>query len=153
MGTTEQCPCQSKTAYADCCAPIIEKKKQADSAEVLMRSRYTAYVKSFAQHIIDTTHPDHRDDCDEESILAWSKGAKWSGLEIVNSSEGYVEFIAHFSEKGIQKQHHEKSTFKQIEGEWFFDEGKVMAMKVNKVGRNDPCSCGSGKKYKKCCGK
>ena len=23
----------------------------------------------------------------------------------------------------------------------------------NKVGRNDPCPCGSGKKYKKCCGK
>lgn len=23
----------------------------------------------------------------------------------------------------------------------------------NKIGRNDPCSCGSGKKYKKCCGK
>ena len=22
-----------------------------------------------------------------------------------------------------------------------------------KVGRNDPCTCGSGKKYKKCCGK
>ncbi|UCD30957.1 MAG: SEC-C domain-containing protein [Desulfobacterales bacterium] len=22
-----------------------------------------------------------------------------------------------------------------------------------KIGRNDPCSCGSGKKYKKCCGK
>ena len=25
--------------------------------------------------------------------------------------------------------------------------------KVNKVGRNDPCPCGSGKKYKQCCGK
>lgn len=24
---------------------------------------------------------------------------------------------------------------------------------VNKIGRNDPCTCGSGKKYKKCCGK
>jgi preprotein translocase subunit SecA len=24
--------------------------------------------------------------------------------------------------------------------------------KSNKVGRNDPCPCGSGKKYKKCCG-
>jgi preprotein translocase subunit SecA len=23
----------------------------------------------------------------------------------------------------------------------------------NKVGRNDPCPCGSGKKYKKCCGR
>jgi len=22
-----------------------------------------------------------------------------------------------------------------------------------KIGRNDPCPCGSGKKYKKCCGK
>lgn len=26
-------------------------------------------------------------------------------------------------------------------------------LKENKVGRNDPCLCGSGKKYKKCCGK
>ena len=25
--------------------------------------------------------------------------------------------------------------------------------KVEKIGRNDPCPCGSGKKYKKCCGK
>jgi preprotein translocase subunit SecA len=24
---------------------------------------------------------------------------------------------------------------------------------VKEVGRNDPCPCGSGKKYKKCCGK
>jgi preprotein translocase subunit SecA len=24
---------------------------------------------------------------------------------------------------------------------------------VPRVGRNDPCPCGSGKKYKKCCGK
>ena len=26
-------------------------------------------------------------------------------------------------------------------------------MKQETVGRNDPCPCGSGKKYKKCCGK
>jgi preprotein translocase subunit SecA len=25
--------------------------------------------------------------------------------------------------------------------------------KKEKVGRNDPCPCGSGKKYKKCCGR
>ncbi|MCA9066876.1 MAG: SEC-C domain-containing protein, partial [Planctomycetaceae bacterium] len=33
---------------------------------------------------------------------------------------------------------------------------KTIAPIVNdepKVGRNDPCPCGSGKKYKKCCGK
>ena len=27
------------------------------------------------------------------------------------------------------------------------------ATKPKKVGRNDPCPCGSGKKYKKCCGR
>ena len=32
-------------------------------------------------------------------------------------------------------------------------ESKVEQRKVDKIGRNDPCSCGSGKKYKKCCGK
>ena len=34
------------------------------------------------------------------------------------------------------------------------DEGsKRQAKKTEKVGRNDPCPCGSGKKYKNCCGK
>jgi preprotein translocase subunit SecA len=36
------------------------------------------------------------------------------------------------------------------------DEGKTIDPIINnepKVGRNDPCPCGSGKKYKKCCGK
>jgi preprotein translocase subunit SecA len=28
-----------------------------------------------------------------------------------------------------------------------------MRRKISKVGRNDPCPCGSGKKYKKCCGR
>ena len=30
---------------------------------------------------------------------------------------------------------------------------KAKPVKVQKVGRNDPCPCGSGKKYKNCCGK
>ena len=35
------------------------------------------------------------------------------------------------------------------------DEGKKPVKKSDeeKIGRNDPCPCGSGKKYKKCCGK
>ena len=28
----------------------------------------------------------------------------------------------------------------------------VTAKKTDTIGRNDPCPCGSGKKYKKCCG-
>jgi len=30
---------------------------------------------------------------------------------------------------------------------------QLQSTKANKIGRNDPCPCGSGKKYKKCCGK
>ena len=30
---------------------------------------------------------------------------------------------------------------------------KKQPVRVEKVGRNDPCPCGSGLKYKKCCGK
>ena len=33
------------------------------------------------------------------------------------------------------------------------NEGKQKPVKKTKVGRNDPCPCGSGKKYKQCCGK
>ena len=29
----------------------------------------------------------------------------------------------------------------------------IFEQKNKKIGRNDPCPCGSGKKYKKCCGK
>lgn len=157
MAKSDLCPCQSGATYEECCEKIITKKQSAATPEMLMRSRYTAYVKGISQHIINTTHADHRDDCDEESINEWSTNAQWHGLEIVhaeeNGDEGRVEFIANFSEKGIGKKHHEKSIFKKVDGEWFFDRGSVVLQKMNKIGRNDPCSCESGKKYKKCCGR
>ena len=34
-----------------------------------------------------------------------------------------------------------------------FNSSKTFKREEEKVGRNDPCPCGSGKKYKKCCGK
>ena len=39
---------------------------------------------------------------------------------------------------------------KEIHTEW--KNGKTVVNET-KIGRNDPCPCGSGKKYKKCCGK
>ena len=43
-----------------------------------------------------------------------------------------------------------------IKGEAVEDRNKIKKAepkRVNKIGRNDPCPCGSGKKYKQCCGK
>ena len=59
--------------------------------------------------------------------------------------------------KGDELAHHEVATFRKVEDRWYFVDGKMakhetFVRQAPKVGRNDPCPCGSGKKYKKCCG-
>ena len=50
---------------------------------------------------------------------------------------------------------HELASFRREEGRWVYVDGdmnpKGPPRQVAKVGRNEPCPCGSGKKYKKCC--
>jgi SEC-C motif-containing protein len=158
----EFCPCGSEVSYADCCAPLITGALQADTPERLMRSRYSAYVKAEIDYLYETTHPDHRKGYDSEGTRKWAEGSQWLGLEIVSSrggkedSLGEVEFIARFSEDGTETAHHELGKFKRHEGRWYFTDGKMVGAKPlisNKIGRNEPCPCGSGAKYKKCCGK
>ncbi|HEY5514092.1 MAG TPA: YchJ family protein [Geomonas sp.] len=160
----ELCPCGTGKAYADCCEPIIKGVRPAETAEVLMRSRYAAYVKVETDYIFETTHPKHREGYDVAGTKEWAESAEWQGLEIISvngggseDTAGEVEFIARFSEKGEPKVHHELALFKKEQAGWFFTDGKAVTQKpiarAPKVGRNDPCTCGSGLKYKKCCGK
>ncbi|MBI9070390.1 MAG: YchJ family protein [Melioribacteraceae bacterium] len=160
----EMCPCSSGQNYAECCEPIIKGEKQAGTAEALMRSRYTAYTKHEVEYIGETIHPDQRTDYDEKATKEWSHGSEWLGLEIINTEagteadeEGTVEFKAKFKQQGYDLDHHELSEFKKADGKWYFFNGEAVANKPvvreePKIGRNDPCTCGSGKKYKKCCG-
>ncbi|MCB0407206.1 MAG: YchJ family protein [Bdellovibrionales bacterium] len=158
------CPCGSQKLYHECCEPIILKKRLAKTAEELMRSRYSAFVQNAMEHIQSTHDPSTRNDLDMEGNQAWSERAKWKGLEIIkteagteNDSEGTVEFIASYEMDGEPQKHHELSFFKKIKDKWYFIDGKNLSVATfqreqPKIGRNDPCSCGSGKKYKKCCG-
>jgi SEC-C motif-containing protein len=130
-----------------------------------MRSRYTAYVLGEIDYILGSLHPDHREDVDRKATEAWSKSAEWKGLEVVSTEgggeaddKGQVEFIARFVLKGTEQVHHERAEFERYAGKWYFVDGETVAQKPvvregPRVGRNDPCPCGSGKKYKKCCGK
>jgi len=161
----ELCPCGSQAGYDECCGPLIRGKKQAQTAEQLMRSRYSAYVKREMDYILSSLHRGNRGDYDEKSSRAWAESAEWQGIEIIATTgggpgdeEGQVEFNVTFTEKGSKQEHHELSSFKKENGVWFFTTGKVLLPRqvVNtapKAGRNDPCPCGSGKKFKKCCGK
>jgi len=157
------CPCFSGKPYAACCEPIVTSARPADTAEELMRARYSAYAKGAVEFIISSTHADRRSECDEKAIRSWSANSDWTGFEIVSTergraadTEGTVEFIARFTEDRMKKMLHETGTFKRDNGIWYYLDGSVHPPKPfvrgdDKVNRNDPCSCGSGKKYKKCC--
>lgn len=157
------CPCGSGSAYADCCEPIITGARPAKTAEQLMRARYSAYVGVQTDFLFASTHPDHRKGYDHQGTREWAENAHWEGLEIVASQggeepdgAGEVEFIARYREKGVTREHHELAHFRREKGAWYFTEGtmvKPRPLVSAKTGRNDPCPCGSGAKYKKCCGK
>ena len=158
------CHCGSGQSYQACCEPFVSGASQATTAEALMRSRYSAYVEGAIDYLGDTLHPNHRADWDREATRRWSEGAEWHGLDIVDveagqpeDREGVVEFIASFTEDGHSRRHHERSRFARQGGRWYYVDGDVPKPKTQRhdtprVGRNDPCVCGSGKKFKKCCG-
>ncbi len=160
----ESCPCGSGQPFDDCCRPYLEGDRPAPTAEALMRSRYTAYVMSNIGYIEETTHASRRDQFNRKESEAWSRKAQWETLQIVHTEnggpqdeDGLVEFVVRFRDKGRMRQHNEVAEFKQEEGRWYFMDGKApeqaQVIRPNpKVGRNDPCPCGSRKKFKKCCG-
>ncbi len=159
------CPCYSKVDYDECCGPIIRGERKAPTAEVLMRSRYTAYAEGHIDHIKKTMIPSSQDDFDPDSARSWSEDSEWLGLEILSTegggkddSEGVVEFVANYIQAGKSQVHHEVSQFRRVDGNWYLVDGKLIGQdpyvrSEQKVGRNEPCPCGSGKKYKKCCAK
>jgi SEC-C motif-containing protein len=128
-----------------------------------MRARYSAYVNTAMDFLFESNHPDHRKGYDHKGTREWAESAAWEGLEIValdqggpDDASGTVEFIARFREKNVPHAHHELAHFKKHEDRWYFTEGSLVKPKPlvsDKIGRNDPCPCGSGAKYKKCCGK
>jgi len=158
-----ECPCGSGSDYAECCGPIIDGSRPAETAEKLMRARYTAYANAATEFLFDTTHASHREGYDHAGTKTWAEKSEWLGLEILDTlkggeddTAGEVEFIARFREGGALNAHHERGHFKKEEGTWYFTTGEMVKPKPavsTKVGRNEPCPCGSGRKYKKCCGK
>jgi len=158
------CPCGSEKTYDTCCEPLILGNQAPETAEALMRARYSAYVMEQVQFVLDTTHPSQRDQYTENGIRRWSRNSEWIGLTILGTEagtpedeNGTVEFVAEYFEKGRRQRHHEIAQFRREEGIWYFYDGQAPTPKTvvrtePKVGRNDPCPCGSGRKYKKCCG-
>ena len=109
-----------------------------------------------------STHSSTRREVDIPYTTEWSQNSTWQGLQIletkdVDENKTLVSFEARFTQKGNEQTHREKSVFEREDGQWRFvtgDELKnpTVRYETPRPGRNEPCPCGSGKKYKKCCG-
>jgi SEC-C motif domain protein len=160
------CPCGSKSPFDACCGAYLANTKLPPTAEALMRSRYVAYTTADIAYLADTHAPETRADFDPVTTRQWAQNCKFTNLNILRVEKGgagdqtgTVEFIATFTQNDHTFAHHEISRFgKDARGTWFFVDGqshrhgKTAARDTPKPGRNAPCPCGSGKKWKKCCG-
>ena len=157
-----QCLCGSGRNFDECCGPVIAGSKP-DTAEALLRSRYTAFAMGNTDYLVDTLTSDIRDSFDQVEAYNTAADAKWQSLEIrriieggIDDETGSIEFVAKFRLRDEQRLHHELSKFRREDGQWRCAGGetnpKPPPRDVAKVGRNEPCPCGSGKKFKKCCG-
>lgn len=146
------CPCGSEREYEACCGSYIQGGLIPQHPEQLMRSRYTAYTQANIDYIIQTMCGAALKGFNAVEASAWATSVQWMELKVLNASEtgdeGVVEYAAYFVLQNQMQELRERSHFVRQNGRWFYD-GEL---KLQKIGRNDPCSCGSGKKYKKCCG-
>jgi SEC-C motif-containing protein len=159
----EGCPCGSGAARARCCGPLLDGAPAA-TAEALMRSRYSAHVLGRIDYLVATYDPSTRAAVDRAAVERWARESTWLGLTIVArerggaaDEEGVVEFTAAYrTREGARLVHHERSRFRRRDGRWLYVDGDIVkppsARRAAAPGRNDPCPCGSGKKYKRCCG-
>lgn len=159
------CLCNSNKIYESCCEPL-HKGQVANSAEALMRSRYTAFALHLHDYLLSSWHPSTRPE-----NIELSQHTQWRRLEIIDASnddvKGRVHFKAYYQEPSqntnIQITHsstsqtamqwhliEETSAFIFESGHWFYVSGDYQPHTL-KPNRNDACLCGSGKKFKKCC--
>ena len=173
------CPCQinplseaigTPLLYQDCCQPYHDELlnnetdkidgAKPDSAERLMRSRYSAFVLIKPEYIVKTTLPAQQNLLDIQAIESWAKETDWAGLEIVTHTpklgkrHAQVEFKAYFNTSNELQAHHEFSAFVKVtdkannDARWYFLDPTVSLS----VTQKQPCICGSGEKFKRCCG-
>ena len=146
------CPC-GVSEYATCCQPLHLGQKRAETAEQLMRSRYSAFAKQEIDYIVQTTAIGQQQVLEVNAIADWSKVNQWLKLEIVQAQEklakhhAQVEFKAHYHDGQQAQIHHEVSHFVKHDGAWYFLDPTT----DQNITMKQACICGSNKKFKQCC--
>lgn len=147
------CPCGSGKTLTDCCGRW-HSGTAAPSPEALMRSRYSAYSLGLVDYLVATTLPAQQQGLDRAAMAAWSSNSQWLGLVVERLEplageppRAFVTFSAQWRDAEGEHRQRERSAFVHNRGRWYFIDPSVGL----KAGRNDPCPCGSERKFKKCC--
>ena len=123
---------------------VYRKSEEFMNPKELMVSRYEAFVKKDWQYLVDTSVHQTLEE------LSHPTNIEWLQLKVLDAYDNIVEFKAYYKEGDKLGVLHEKSTFILVDGRWKYKEGELFNSKIE---RNEPCPCGSRKKYKKCCAK
>jgi SEC-C motif-containing protein len=122
----DPCPCGRSATFEACCGRYIGTGVPAPDAESLMRSRYTAFVRRDAAHLLATwhvsTHP---------TSIDFDEGVKWLGLEVkrhtpIDAAHAEVEFVARSRLQGRGQRLHERSRFVCEDGHWLYVDGDLL---------------------------
>ncbi|WP_336042318.1 YchJ family protein [Acinetobacter dispersus] len=152
MTSSQNCPC-GQGQYAECCQPLHLKQQVAQTAEQLMRSRYSAFALQQIDYILQTTALGQQPALDRAAIADWSQSNQWLKLDVVqhqpklDKTHALVEFKAHYHDGTQAHVHHEVSHFVLHQQQWYFLD-PTLDMQIT---MKQPCICGSGKKFKQCC--
>lgn len=123
----EACPCGSGRPFADCCGPCLDDRIAAPTAEALMRSRYTAYVRLHEAYLLATWHPTTRP---AALHLDTEPQPHWIGLtvrrhEVQDADHAIVEFVARYKLNGRAFKLQETSRFVCEAGRWLYVAGEI----------------------------
>ena len=125
MSRPTPCPCGLPTPYDACCGRYHSGTATAPTAEALMRSRYSAFVRLDAPYLLRSWHPRTR----PAEPLELDPGMRWTGLEILDTSggsafhsAGTVTFLASYRGGAI----HERSRFERVDGAWVYVDGEFL---------------------------
>ena len=123
----QTCPCGRPNAYETCCGLVHNNINLAQTAEDLMRSRYTAFTKANTTYLSLSHAKTTRPKGSQKDLERWAKSVNWLRLEVlnsadgdVNSSSGTVEFKAYFQEGSRVECIHENSLFIRENGHWVY---------------------------------
>ena len=126
------CPCTSKATYDKCCEPFITGRSVPETAEKLMRSRFSAYALGRADYLAATTCAEEREKLDVEELARYCKAVRCVSLRILSTEAGgredetgIVLFHAKLLINGKRMLHREKSRFVREEGRWAYVDGET----------------------------